>query len=202
MGDAPPTVRGIGDPIGTDGGFNRISSLYGESDMTRRVWSASVTRSGAATIETTPTMRRSMPLLVRFDAGAMPLPLRIRICLPSLVNTAEVGYQPVGMNPSTKLRAGLPTSTTATALLSALATISVRPSGDNATELGVAVGGACGYKLVEICSSGSPVNVSYTHTAALLAQATNSRLPSLEIAIAFGCSPAGHSLNSRSESAS
>ena len=89
-------------------------------------------------------MRRSIPELVGFGEGMSPFPLEIRICLPSFENTAAVGYQPVGMNPSTKLRAGLLTSMTATALMSAFATISVRPSGESATELGVAVGGAWG----------------------------------------------------------
>ena len=77
-------------------------------------------------------------------AGVSPLPLSTKICLPSRLKIAPVGYQPVGMNPSTKLRPPLLTSTTATALLSALATSSVWPSGDSASELGVEVGGASG----------------------------------------------------------
>ena len=63
------------------------------------------------------------------------------------------------------------------------------------------VGGACGYRLVETCSIGSHENVSNTQTAALLPQATNSRLPSLESGIAFGCSPVGSSSIGSSESA-
>src|SRR5580765_3666107 len=100
---------------------------------------------------------------------------------------APVGYQPVGTKPLTKLRPPLLTSTIATALVSALDTISVWPSGDSESELGVA--GAAGVRLIEICSIASPAKVSYTQTAALLPQATNSRLPSRERTIALGCSP-------------
>src|SRR5712691_7350936 len=49
---------------------------------------------------------------------------------PSPLNWTAVGYQPVGMKPLTALAPGRLTSTTATALLSALATSSVRPSGE------------------------------------------------------------------------
>jgi hypothetical protein len=48
------------------------------------------------------------------------------------------------MNPSTKARAAFDTSMTTTALLSALATSNVRPSGESASEFGVEVGGAWG----------------------------------------------------------
>src|SRR4051812_7151070 len=81
-----------------------------------------------------------------------PLPLRMKIRFPSRLKSAPVGYQPVGMKPSTLLRTLLLTSTTSTALLSASATSSFCPSGDNATEFGVDVAGADGYMLVEICS--------------------------------------------------
>ena len=101
---------------------------------------------------------------------------------------APVGYQPVGRKPLTVLLAPLLTSTTATALLSAVETSSVWPSGDNDSALGVAVLGAFGVRLIDTCSSASPENVSNTHTEALLPQATNNRLPSRESTIAFGCS--------------
>ena len=52
--------------------------------------------------------------------------------IAELYRTA-VGYQPVGMNPSTSLVPGLVMSTTATVLLSALATSSRRPSGETLT---------------------------------------------------------------------
>jgi hypothetical protein len=43
--------------------------------------------------------------------------------------------------------------------------------------------------------------VSYTHTDALLPQATNRRWPSGETTIAFGCSPVTHESTDISESA-
>ena len=48
------------------------------------------------------------------------------------------------MKPSTNARAELLTSIDATVLVSALATSSVRPSGETATEFGVEVGGCSG----------------------------------------------------------
>src|SRR4029434_10892941 len=69
--------------------------------------------------------------------GVNPLPLRIKIRRPSRLNCAAVGYQPVGMKPRTALSPGRETSTTATVLLSALATSSVLPSGDRPRPLGV-----------------------------------------------------------------
>jgi hypothetical protein len=53
--------------------------------------------------------------------------------MPSRLNIAPVGYQPVGMKPSTSLAPGFDTSTTATALLSALATSSRVSSADRLT---------------------------------------------------------------------
>ncbi len=85
-----------------------------------------------------------MPPLNGFAALDIPLPERIMICRPSRVNTAPVGYQPVGMKPSTNARAELLTSIDATVFVSAFATSSVRPSGDSATEFGVDVGGCSG----------------------------------------------------------
>src|SRR5437870_12020328 len=130
-----------------------------------------------------------MPELVGFAAGVIPRPLRTKMLFPSRLKIAPVGYRPVGIKPLTRLRPGLLTSTTATALLSAVAMRSVLPSGDSASELGVDVCGASGYKLVEICSMASPENVSKTHTRELLPQETKSRRPSLDTTIAFGWSP-------------
>ncbi len=73
-----------------------------------------------------------------------PLPLATSRCLPSGVTRTDVGYQPTGMNPSERLLPGVLTSNTATRLLSALATNSVRSSGESARLLGVEPGGACG----------------------------------------------------------
>src|SRR3954469_10866840 len=184
------------------GGVSRVASLYGVSDCTLRLYSSSVVRSGVGTIETNPISRDSIPLPLVLTAEPRPLPLMMRICLPSRENTAPVGYHPVGMKPSTLLRAPLLMSTTATALLSALATSRVRPSGEIATEFGVDVGGASGYRFEEICSIASREKVSNTHTAALLPQDTNRRRPSFDSVIAFGCSPAGNSSISVSEPAS
>src|ERR1043166_7708100 len=93
------------------------------------------------------------------------------------------------MNPSTSLAPGFDTSTTATVLLSALATSSRLPSGDRLTWFGVDPGGAFGNIAIEICSTAAARATSIAQTAFVLAHATNSRRPSLVIASAFGCSP-------------
>jgi hypothetical protein len=82
-----------------------------------------------------------------------PLPLSTKICRPSRLNIAAVGYQPVGMKPSTWLFHGVATSTTATALLSALATSSCVSSRDRLTWFGVEPGGASFDSATEICST-------------------------------------------------
>ena len=111
--------------MGMPTGFvNRLASVYGVSDRTLRENSNSVVRSGVGTMDTSPRSRFSMPPVSGLAAGVSPLPLSTKICLPSRLNTAPVGYQPVGMKPSTKLRPPLLTSTTATALMSAFATSS------------------------------------------------------------------------------
>ena len=74
-------------------------------------------------------------------------------------------------------------------LLSALATASVRPSGESATPLGVDPAGACVPSATEICSPAFRAATSTTQTALVLAHATNSRAPSRLRTIAFGCSP-------------
>src|SRR6186713_3235011 len=104
-------------------------------------------------METAPCSRTSLRSSGGLGDDTSPLPLRMNICLPSLLKMAPVGYQPVGTNPLTKLRPPLLTSTTATALVSAVDTIRVRPSGESASELGVEVGGAFGNRFIEICSS-------------------------------------------------
>jgi hypothetical protein len=93
------------------------------------------------------------------------------------------------MNPSTSLRPGCSTSIIATVLLSALATARVRPSGDTDSAFGVVPGGASGNGETPICSRAVSVAVSTTHTLFVFAQATNSRWPSFDDAIAFGCAP-------------
>src|SRR5207244_3035117 len=118
-----------------------------------------------------------------------PLPLSTKSCEPSRENMAAVGYQPVGMNPSTSLCPGFATSITATVLLSALATSRRLSSGERLTWFGVDPGGACGNIDTEICSAARPVSRSIAHTALVFAQATKRRLPSFVSAIALGCSP-------------
>src|SRR6266851_2908672 len=97
---------------------------------------------------------------------------------PSRLNWTAVGYQPVGMKPLTALAPGRLTSTTATALLSALATSSVRPSGERPSVLGVLPAGVNGWTTTETCSFAAREAKSTTHTALVLAQATNNRVPS------------------------
>src|SRR6266568_5113062 len=108
---------------------------------------------------------------------------------PSRLNWTAVGYQPVGMKPFTALAPGRPTSTTATALLSALATSSVLPSGERPRAFGVLPAGAPGCSATETCSFAVREARSTTHTAFVLAHATNNRAPSFDSAIALGCSP-------------
>src|SRR2546423_9507341 len=105
-----------------------------------------------------------MPPVNGFADEDNPFPERISTCRASRVKIAPVGYQPVGMKPSTNDRAGLLTSIHAALLVSALATSSVRPSGESATASGVEVGGCSGNRLVEICSIASFENVSNTPT--------------------------------------
>src|SRR5262249_40012211 len=105
-------------------------------------------------------------------AEATPLPLATKIRLPSLLALTEVGYQPVGMKPSTSLLPRLATSTTATSLLSAFAMWSVFSSGESATALGVLPMGDFGCSAVEIASISFICSVETTETVLLLALAT------------------------------
>ena len=94
------------------------------------------------------------------------------------------------MKPRDAARPGVVTSTTATVLLSALATSSVLPSGESASAFGVDPGGACGKSATPICSTARRAwRDRSTQTAFVLAHATNRRAPSLDSSIAFGCSP-------------
>src|SRR5439155_21425263 len=165
---------------------NPSSSVWDVRASIWRVYSASATRAGVTIADTAPSSRLSSPLFARLGAGLRPFPFNTKICLPSRLNIAPVGYQPVGMKPCTKLSELLLISTTATVFVSAFATSSVCPSGENASELGVAVGGACGKRLIEICSMASHEPVSNTQTAAVLLDATNRRLPSGDNASALG----------------
>src|SRR5271156_6130024 len=96
--------------------------------------------------------------------GVPPLPLATSRRLPSGVTRTEVGYQPVGIKPSDRLRPGTRTSNTATVLTLALATNNVFSSGDSARLLGVAPGGSPGWKAAQMVSRTWPVAVSNTVT--------------------------------------
>ncbi len=112
---------------------------------------------------------------------------------PSGVKRTTVGYQPAGMNPATRLARGRETSTAATVLLSALATSSVRPSGERPRAFGVVPAGESGTTETEICSVAARATRSSTQTEFVLAHATKRRAPSADRTMAFGCSPTGTS---------
>src|ERR1035438_7655464 len=78
------------------------------------------------------------PFGVALDVS--PFPLATSRCLPSGVTRTDVGYQPTGINPREWLLPELPTSKTATTLLSAFATKSTCSSGESARLLGVEPG--------------------------------------------------------------
>src|SRR5215472_11198907 len=133
---------------------------------------------------------KARPIVKRgFGSDVSPLPLRMKICLPSCEKIAPVGYQPVGMKPSGALEPGLDTSTTATTLLSAFATSNCLSSGDRLTEFGVEPGGASGNIDTPIRSTTRRVSTSITETVLVFAQATKRRASSFVSTIAFGCSP-------------
>src|SRR4051812_44780912 len=92
------------------------------------------------------------------------------------------------MNPRERLFPGVPTSKTATQLLSALATKSVFSSGESARLLGVEPEGAWGYRAAQMVSTALPVVVSRTVTVFLLALATNKNFPERVSTISHGCS--------------
>ena len=111
------------------------------------------------------------------------------------------GYQPTGIQPSTRLAPAVFTSTMATVLLSALATSIIVPSGDSARLFGVVPTGALGYSATEICSFAVFDCWSMTHTAFVFAHATKSRPPSFDRSIALGCGPTAISPSDSSVSA-
>src|SRR4051794_37480708 len=107
----------------------------------------------------------------RLARELVPLPLATRIVLPSRENRTEVGYQPVGMNPSGVLAPGSFTFTAARWFVFALATRRIDSSGERASELGVDPAGAAGSMAVPIVSTGLPAAVSITVTVFRLALA-------------------------------
>src|SRR5437763_11324087 len=81
---------------------------------------------------------------LRFDFGMTPLPLATSNRLPSGVARTQVGYHPVGINPSDRLLPGCETSKSANALMLAFATYNVFSSGESARLFGVEPGSDCG----------------------------------------------------------
>src|SRR3954453_17650919 len=118
-----------------------------------------------------------------------PLPFSTKKREPSPEKTTDAGYQPTGPPPSAGLEPGVRTSTTATVLLSALATSIFVPSGDSARLFGAVPTGAFGDRTTAICTLALRVARSTTPTAFVYARPTRSRLPSFESSIAFGCGP-------------
>src|SRR5262245_42446642 len=82
-----------------------------------------------------------------------PLPLVTYRVWPSRATRTEVGYQPVGMNPSGALEPTALTFTTARQFVLALATNRTDSSGVSASELGVLPEGARGSIAVPIVST-------------------------------------------------
>src|SRR5215472_9097606 len=108
-----------------------------------------------------------------FGSPVSPLPSSTNSRRPSRSNSTLVGYQPTGIQPSTLDLPGADTSATVTVLLSAFATSSVFPSGDNARPFGVDPAGASAPNATEICSEAVLRATSTTQTAFVFAHATN-----------------------------
>src|SRR5215211_1795979 len=130
IGDGSPTfvgtavLRGYGAPVSR-------SSEYGQLRYTVAVYAASCFSVGTGTTDSAPASvvpmygNGRLPALsglAPFGIGlafvCSPLPTPTRSVLLSGVTATDVGYQPVGMNPTTWLRFGSRTSMTATQLLS------------------------------------------------------------------------------------
>src|SRR5437867_199982 len=133
-GAGSPTRRGIGEAAGAPAGDRRRSSEYGVTLYAIFVSVCSAARSGTGRTDSVPVSIDPMycafpPGNVRmkkrgFAPEVSPFPLRTNTREPSPLIIDAVGYQPVGMNPSTSLEPGFATFTTATVLLSAFATSS------------------------------------------------------------------------------
>src|SRR5258708_510698 len=199
MGEEPPTRAGMGEAGGGWGGASRRASEYGVRSRTLAVIRASPAAFGIGITDTPPwNMAREYCASMRAPPGCgprglaspvSPLPSSTKRRLPSRSNSTLVGYHPTGIHPCTSVAPGFETSATVTVLLSALATTSVRPSGEGARPVGVDPTGAWVPSATEICSPAFQAATSTTHTALVLAHATNSRAPSRLRTMAFGCSP-------------
>src|SRR2546430_1532256 len=102
------------------------------------------------------------PAPVGLRGSPLPLAPPHRLAPPRA--RTDVGYQPVGMNPSGELPPTSSTLTTATSLVLALATNRTFSSGESASELGVLPDGALGSIAVPIVSTALPASVSKTVT--------------------------------------
>ena len=127
--------------------------------------------------------------------GALGQPLAVKHEDPrSVAIEQDAGRIPAGRDRSLRpgSHPGFETSTTVTVLLSALATSSVRPSGDSDDAVRRRSRPAPGRR-ARPKSARSPFAsaTSTTHTAFVFAHATNSRAPSRDSTIALGCSPTG-----------
>src|SRR3954464_3847068 len=145
--DESPTRRGIGEAPGTFAGARRCASEDGVSSRARAGIRCSDAAVGTGMIDIAPwniaplywaSMRAPPGCGPRGLAPPMsPLPSRTNMREPSRSKRTPVGYQPTGIQPWTADAPGFETSARVTVLLSALATRSVRPSGDSARPFGV-----------------------------------------------------------------
>src|SRR2546430_2638396 len=122
----------------------------------------------------------------RLAPEPFPLPLATNRVRPSDDVATAVGYQPAGMSPATRIPVR-PIRTTATALFPAMATYSVRPSGESASALGSLPVAARGDRATASCSTTLPVRRSMRATAFAPASATYRSAP--RSARAEGCGP-------------
>src|SRR2546423_5837237 len=122
----------------------------------------------------------------RLAPEPFPLPLATNRVRPSDDVATAVGYQPAGMSPATRMPVR-PIRTTATALFPAIATYSVRPSGESASALGSLPVAAWGDRATASCSTTVPVRRSTRATALAPASAAYRSVP--RSASAEGCGP-------------
>src|SRR5437762_11901155 len=121
-----------------------------------------------------------------FAPDPAPLPFATYSARPSGGTATAVGYQLTGPSPATRIRV-VSRRTTATALLPAIATYRVFPSGDSASALGSLPVGAWGSSATVSCSTTAPCARSTRAMPFAPARATNSWPP--RSASADGCGP-------------
>src|SRR5258708_25128269 len=143
MGEEPPTRAGMGEAAGGLAGASRRASEYGVRSRTLAVIRASPAAFGIGITDTPPwnmapeycaSMRPPPRCGPRGLASPVsPLPSSTKRRLPSRSHRTLVGDHPTGTHPWPTVAPGFEPSATPTLLLSALATTSVRPSGERAT---------------------------------------------------------------------